>query len=140
MLDTGQTSIPIVHTTRSAVEIVTSVRKLTKSGLDPWRIIETVHVKAALSGGTIRTTEIQTFTFTRSGASTATFRGRIIGGTGRYAGASGVVSGGGPVVTASRSGASRSTFASRVRRHSRTLAKAKALIADGGTGAATWSG
>src|SRR6266576_3986635 len=91
----GVTSIPIVHTTRTAMECVTSVRKLTKPGLDPWRIIETVHGKITLSGGTIRTTETQTFIFTRSGASTATFRGRVIGGTGRFAGATGRVSGGG---------------------------------------------
>ena len=91
----GQTSIPIVHTTRAAIDCVTSVRKLSKPGLDPWRIIESVHAKTAFSDGTIRTAETQTFTFTRSGGSTATFRGRIIGGTRRYAGASGTVSGGG---------------------------------------------
>lgn len=91
----GLTSIPIVHTTRSAVDCVISVRKLTKPGLDPWQIVETVRGSLTLPGGTIRTAETQRFTFTQSGASTATFQGRIIGGTGRYAGASGAVSDGG---------------------------------------------
>jgi hypothetical protein len=91
----GQTSIPIVHTNRATVECVISARKLSKVGVDPWRVIESVHAKTALADGTIRTAVTETFTFTRSGGSTATFNGRIIGGTGRYAGASGTVSGGG---------------------------------------------
>jgi hypothetical protein len=74
---------------------VTSVRKLTKPGLDPWRIVQSARVTTPLSGGTVRTAETQTFTFTRSGGSSAVFRGRVIGGTGRYAGATGTVSGGG---------------------------------------------
>jgi hypothetical protein len=91
----GQTSIRIVGTSRSVLDCVTSVRKLAKPGLDPWRIIETVRATTPLAGGTLRTIETQTFTFTRSGASTASFRGRVTGGTGRYSGASGAVSGGG---------------------------------------------
>ena len=91
----GRTSIRIVGTSRSVLNCVTSARKLAKPGLDPWRIIETVRATTPLAGGTLRTVETQTFTFTRSGRSTAKFRGRVIGGTGRYSGASGVVSGGG---------------------------------------------
>ena len=91
----GQTLIPIVHTNRRVVDCVTSVRKLTKLGLDPWRIIEKVRTRIPMSGGTLDTTETQTFTFTRSGASTATFHGRVTGGTGRYAASSGAISGGG---------------------------------------------
>jgi hypothetical protein len=91
----GQTSLRIVGTSRSVLDCATSVRKLAKPGLDPWRIIETVRATTPLAGGTLRTIETQTFTFTRSGASTARFRGRVTGGTGRYSGASGTVSGGG---------------------------------------------
>jgi hypothetical protein len=91
----GRTLIPIIHSRRSVLYCVTSARKLTKPGLDPWRIIETVRGTIRLSGGTLRTSETQTFTFTRSGTSTATFRGRVAGGTGRYAGSTGTVSGSG---------------------------------------------
>lgn len=91
----GQTYIRIVGTSRSVLDCVTSARKLAKAGLDPWRIIETVRATTPLAGGTLRTIETQTFTFTRAGTSTASFRGRVIGGTGRYSGASGAVSGGG---------------------------------------------
>jgi hypothetical protein len=91
----GRTLIPITHSRRSVLYCVTSVRKLTKPGLDPWRIVETVRGTIRLSGGTLRTTETQTFTFTRSGTSTTTFHGRVRGGTGRYAGSTGTVSGSG---------------------------------------------
>jgi hypothetical protein len=87
--------IPIVHSNRNALYCVTSVRKLTKPGLDPWRIIETVRATIPLSGGTLRTTETQQFTFTQTGASTAIFEGRVAGGTGRYKGSTGTVTGGG---------------------------------------------
>jgi hypothetical protein len=66
-----------------------------KPGLDPWRIIATVRATIPLSGGTLRTSETQQFTFTRNGTSTAVFRGRVTGGTGRYEGSTGTVSGGG---------------------------------------------
>jgi hypothetical protein len=49
-----------------------------------------------LPGGSIRTRETQTFTFASPSRSQAPFRGRIVGGTGRYRGAAGTVSGGGP--------------------------------------------
>lgn len=91
----GRTLIPIIHSRSSVVYCVTSVRKLTKPGLDPSRIIETVWGTIRLSGGTLRTIETQTFTFTRSGVSTASFHGRVTGGTGRYAGSTGTVSGSG---------------------------------------------
>ncbi len=67
----GQTLILIVGSSRSALDCVTSLRKLTKPGLDPWRIVETVRATTPLSGGTLRTAETQMFTFTRSGTSTA---------------------------------------------------------------------
>lgn len=92
----GLTRIAIVGSHRHALDCVLSARKVTKPGLDPWRIIESVRVTTPFSGGTIRSIENQTFTFTASGRSTALFRGRIIGGTGRYKGAAGSVSGGGP--------------------------------------------
>ena len=91
----GQTTVPIIHSNRSALYCVTSARKLRKPGLDPWRIIETVRGTIPLSGGTLRTTESQQFTFTRAGTSNAIFHGRVIGGTGRYYGSTGTVSGGG---------------------------------------------
>jgi hypothetical protein len=91
----GQTVIRIVGSSRSVLVCATAVRKLTKPRLDPWRIVQSARVTTPLSGGTLRTAETQTFTFTRSGATSAVFRGRIIGGTGRYAGATGTVSGGG---------------------------------------------
>lgn len=91
----GRTLIPVIHSRRSVLYCVTSVRKLTKPGLDPWRIIETVRGTIRLPGGTLRTIETQTFTFVRSGVSTASFHGRVTGGTGRYAGSTGTVSGNG---------------------------------------------
>lgn len=91
----GQTVIRIVGSSRSVFVCVTSVRKLTKPGIDPWRIVQSARVTTPLPGGALRTAETQTFTFTRSGASSAVFRGRVIGGTGRYADVTGTVSGGG---------------------------------------------
>lgn len=91
----GRTLIPIIHSRRSVLYCVISARKLTKPGPDPWRIIETVRGTIRLPTGTLRTIETQTFTFGRSGVSTVRFRGRVIDGTGRYAGSTGTVSGNG---------------------------------------------
>jgi hypothetical protein len=92
----GRTQISIIGVRRYALDCVLAARKLTKPGLDPWRIIETVRVTTQFPGGTIRTRETQTFTFTSSSRSTALFRGQIVGGTGRFHRATGSVSGGGP--------------------------------------------
>ncbi|HXY80917.1 MAG TPA: hypothetical protein VEH55_06070 [Gaiellaceae bacterium] len=91
----GLTRISIVGTDRSALDCVTRAQKFTKPGLDPWRIVESVRVTTPFVGGAIYSVETQTFTFTRSQASTAVFRGRIVGGTGRYKGMTGTVRGGG---------------------------------------------
>jgi len=91
----GLTRIVIVGSSRAALDCVVRVQKFTKSGLDPWRIVESVRVTTPFAGGAIYSVETQTFTFTRSQASTAAFRGRIVGGTGRYKGVTGTVRGGG---------------------------------------------
>jgi hypothetical protein len=91
----GLTRIAIVGSRRHAFDCVLTARKLTKAGLDPWRIIETVRVTTQFAGGTIRSVETQMFTFAQASRSTATFRGRVVGGTGRFKGATGAVSGGG---------------------------------------------
>jgi hypothetical protein len=91
----GLTRIAIVGSRRHAFACVLTARKLTRAGLDPWRIIETVRVTTQLPGGTIRSRETQTFTFAQSLRSTASFLGRVVVGTGRFNGATGAVSGGG---------------------------------------------
>ncbi|MFN2628413.1 MAG: hypothetical protein ABR569_07235 [Gaiellaceae bacterium] len=48
-----------------------------------------------LPGGALRSVETQAFTFGHLHRSTATFVGQIVGGTGRFIGAAGTVSGGG---------------------------------------------
>ena len=96
----GQTAIQILTASGgragSLSECVLSVRKLSKAGLDPWRIVQRARQTIRLPGGVVRTKLTETFTFTRNGRSQARFLGRIIGGAGRYAGVTGVVSGGGP--------------------------------------------
>jgi hypothetical protein len=91
----GLTQLTIIGSDRHALDCVLSARKLSKPGLDPWRIIESAQVTTPFPAGTIRDNETQTFTFTRSGWKSATFHGDITGGTGRYKDASGTVTGSG---------------------------------------------
>ena len=96
----GRTAIQILTSSGrragSVSECVLSVRKLTKPGLDPWRIVQRAKQRIPLEGGALRTKVTQMVTFRRDGHSESRFVGRIIGGDGRYAGLTGVISGGGP--------------------------------------------
>ena len=61
------------------------------------RITQTVRETDSLSAGSILSRQTQLFAFSRDGRrSSAAFRGRVVGGTGRYARARGTLSGGGP--------------------------------------------
>ncbi len=123
----GLTVIAVAGTHRHALHCVMTVRKLTKPGLDPWRIVESVRVTTPFPGGAIRSVETQTFTFTRSLRSTATFRGRIVGGTGRFEHATGAVSGGGKGRDGAATWRERSNSTKgRLRGNSRTLAQGSA--------------
>jgi hypothetical protein len=63
------------------------------------RIVQTVREIDSLPTGAIVSRQRQVFTFSRDGRrSSAGFRGRVAGGTGRYARARGTLSGGGPTV------------------------------------------
>jgi hypothetical protein len=96
----GQTVIQIVTSSGRRAgfvrECVQSARKLSKAALDPWRIVASVKQTIPLVGRAVRTKVTETFTFRRDGHTQARFVGSIIGGEGRYAGVTGVVSGGGP--------------------------------------------
>jgi hypothetical protein len=96
----GRTAIQILTSSGrragSVSECVLSVRKLSKAALDPWRIVAKVKQTIPLLDGTVRTKVTETFTFRQYGHSKGRFVGRIIGGEGRYAGLTGVISGGGP--------------------------------------------
>jgi len=96
----GRTAIQILTSSgrRAGLvnECVLSVRKLSKPGLDPWRIVQRANQRIPLVGGAVRTKVTQTLTFRRNGHSESRFVGRIVGGEGRYAGLNGVISGGGP--------------------------------------------
>lgn len=60
-------------------------------------VVERVRDRYRLPGGTIVTRESHTIRFARDQVhTTAVFSGRVVGGSGRYAGARGTVSGGGP--------------------------------------------
>jgi hypothetical protein len=96
----GRTAIPILTSSGrragSVSDCVLRVRKLTKAGLDPWRIVQSARQRIPLEGGAVRTKVTQTVTFRRDGHSESRFVGRIIGGDGRYAGLTGMIIGGGP--------------------------------------------
>jgi hypothetical protein len=96
----GRTAIQILtlsgRQAGSVSECVLWVQKLTKPGLDPWRIVQRATQRIPLGGGAVRTKVTQTITFRRDGHSESRFVGRIIGGEGRCAGLRGVISGGGP--------------------------------------------
>jgi hypothetical protein len=61
------------------------------------RIVQTVRETDSLPGGTVVSVQTQTVRFARGQRhTTAVFRGRVVGGTGRYVHARGAVSGGRP--------------------------------------------
>jgi hypothetical protein len=95
----GQTAIPVLapngRRVGSVTECVLSVVKLSRFGLDPWRIVQRVRQTIPLQGGAVRARLTETFTFRRIGYSNARFVGRIVGGEKRYAGMTGAISGGG---------------------------------------------
>jgi hypothetical protein len=92
----GRTLIEI-RPSGSVVGCVRTIRKLDASHYGVKRITQTARETYHLSRGTIRTLETQTIHFARDQRhTTAVFRGRVVGGSGRYAHARGTVTGGGP--------------------------------------------
>src|SRR5919201_3477776 len=78
---------------------VLTIAKVEDSGGHLRRITQTVRETDSLPAGAIVSRQRQVFAFSRDGLrSSAAFRGRVVGGTGRYARASGTLSGGGPTV------------------------------------------
>jgi hypothetical protein len=93
----GRTRIEI-RPNGSAVGCVLTIRKW-DGARGVKQITQTVRETYRLSGGTLVTREAQTIRFDRDQRhTTAVFRGKIVGGSGRYARARGTVSGGGPGV------------------------------------------
>lgn len=94
----GRTRIEI-QPSGSVVGCVRTIRKWAAAHYGVKRISQTACETYHLSGGTLVTLETQTIHFARDQRhTTAAFRGRVLGGTGRYAHARGTVSGGGPGV------------------------------------------
>lgn len=92
----GRTLIEI-QPSGSVVGCVRTIRKWDSAHYGVKRITQTVRETYHLSRGTLVTLETQTIHFARDQHhTTAVFRGRVIGGTGRYAHARGTVVGGGP--------------------------------------------
>lgn len=76
---------------------VLTITKLDHPNWGVRRIVQTARVVDSLPGGTIVSRQTQTFLFARDQRQTrAIFRGRVVGGTGRYMHLRGTVSGGGP--------------------------------------------
>lgn len=91
----GRTLIEI-RPSGSVAGCVRTIRKWDASHYGVKRITQTARETYHLSGGTIRTLETQTIHFARDQRhTTAVFRGRVVGGSGRYAHARGTVAGGG---------------------------------------------
>jgi hypothetical protein len=81
----------------SVVGCVRTIRKWDAAHYGVKRITQTARETYHLSGGTLVSLETQTIHFARDQHhTTAIFRGRVIGGSGRYAHVRGTVSGGGP--------------------------------------------
>jgi hypothetical protein len=96
----GRTLIQVRSLTRTregtVVGCVLTIRKWDEPNYGVKRIVQTSRETYHLIGGSIVTRELQTINFARDQRrTTAIFRGRIVGGSGRYAHASGTVSGGG---------------------------------------------
>jgi hypothetical protein len=92
----GRTLIEI-KSSASVVGCVQTIRKWDVAHYGIKRITQTARETYHLSGGTLVTLETQTIHFARDQRhTTAIFRGRVIGGSGRYAHVRGRISGGGP--------------------------------------------
>jgi hypothetical protein len=92
----GRTRIE-VQPSGSVVGCVRTIRKWDVAHYGVKRITQTARETYHLSNGTLVTLETQTIHFARDQRhTTAVFRGRVIGGSGRYAHVHGAVSGGGP--------------------------------------------
>jgi hypothetical protein len=97
----GQTSIPITLATAlrigTARLCVLAVRKHETGEGGIRRIVQSVLETDSLPGGTLKSVQTQTITFgSDQRHTTAIFRGRVLRGTGRFAGAHGTISGRGP--------------------------------------------
>jgi hypothetical protein len=94
----GRTTIQIRGSAQSgsALGCVLTIGKLDTPTGRIKKITQTVTIRYRLHGGSIATRETQTINFARDQRhTTAVFRGDIRGGSGRYAGLHGTVSGGG---------------------------------------------
>lgn len=92
----GRTLIEI-QPSGSVVGCVLTIREWDAAHYGVKRITQKAREAYHLSGGTIVTLETQTIHFARDQRhTTADFRGRVIGGSGRYAKVHGTISGGGP--------------------------------------------
>ncbi|MBA3735279.1 MAG: hypothetical protein H0W90_08785 [Actinobacteria bacterium] len=97
----GRTTMPIASDAgdRIGTEVlcVLTITKLDRPNWGVRRIVQTARVVDSLPGGTIVSRQKQTFLFARDQRQTrAIFRGRVVGGTGRYTHLRWTVSGGGP--------------------------------------------
>lgn len=93
----GRTAISILKPSGKQAgaisECVLSVQRFSKSGIDPWRIVQSASQMIPLPGGTVRTRVRESYTFDRNGRSTTRWVGKITGGDGRYVGATGEITG-----------------------------------------------
>ena len=99
----GRTTIAIAgrsgRRVGTAYLCVLTIARVEDSGGDLRRITQTVRETDSLPAGAIVSRQRQVFAFSRDGRrSSAVFRGRVVGGTRRYAHASGTLSGGGPAI------------------------------------------
>jgi Tol biopolymer transport system component len=99
----GRTEIAIVSTAGQRIGTahlcVRTISKLDVPGYGVKRIVQTVLERDSLPGGTIVSRQTQRILFARDQRHTvAIFRGRVVGGTGRYSHARGTVGGGGRAV------------------------------------------
>ena len=97
----GRTEIAIVSAAGARVGTATlcvlTISKLEVPGWGLRRVVQTVREVDSLPGGTVVSLQQQTFWFARDQRHTrAVFRGRVVSGSGRYRGARGTVTGGGP--------------------------------------------
>lgn len=94
----GRTSIEI-QPSGSVIGCVLTIRKWDAPNYGVKKITQTARETYRLAGGTIVTLETQTIHFARDQHhTTAVFRGRIVGGSGRFVRARGTTEGGGPGV------------------------------------------
>ena len=97
----GRTEIAIVSAEGARVGTaslcVLTISKLDVPGWGLRRIVQTVREADSLPGGKVVSLQQQTFWFAHDQRHTrAVFRGRVVTGSGRYRGAHGTVTGGGP--------------------------------------------